>query len=274
MSNIITGLKRFLANKNTVTILGVVLAIFVLYVAYNYRINQETTPVRVPYAKVTIQPKTEITEDMVGYMDVPRKALQGNIITSARLVIGEYSNYNTIIPVGSMFYKETVVSFESLPDSAFSDVKEGYTVYNFPVDMESTYGNSLFPGNYIDIYFKGINDSGEVMYGQLFKNIKILAVKTNKGESVFRSSEEFGTPAMLLFAVPNDMYLTLKKAVYLTVNDSELIVVPVTEEVKTTPGVTSTFLVDFINAKTSSIPQDQIDAASETTEETETSETE
>ena len=262
MSNIIIAIKRFLANKNTVTILGIIVAVFVLYIGYNYRIDQATTPVKVPYAKETIQPKTEITADMVGYMDVPNSALEGNVLTSASLVIGEYTNYNTIIPKGSLFYKESVVSYEELPDSAFSSVKKGYTVYNFSVNMTSTYGNSLFPGNYIDIYFKGVNDSGEIMYGQLYSNIKILAVKDSKGVSVFQNSDSLGTPSMLLFAIPNKMYLVLKKAAYLTANDAEIIVVPVTEKVTgTTPGITSSQLVNFIEAKTADVPQDEINSS-------------
>ena len=32
------GLKKFLQNKNTVTVVGIVVVIFVLYFAYNYRI--------------------------------------------------------------------------------------------------------------------------------------------------------------------------------------------------------------------------------------------
>ena len=35
MGNLTTGIKKFLQNKNTVTVLGVVVAIIVLYVAYN-----------------------------------------------------------------------------------------------------------------------------------------------------------------------------------------------------------------------------------------------
>lgn len=264
MKSITTALKRFLANKNTVTILGLLVAVFVLYLAYNYRIDQKTNPVSIPYAKITIQPKTEITEDMVAYMKVPKSAMKGNVITNSNFIIGQYSNYNTVIPVGSMFYKDAVVPFKDLPDSAFADIKKGDTVFNFKVDMESTYGNSLFPGNYIDVYFKGINDSGEIMYGQLYKNIKILAVKDSKGMSVFQNSESLGTPSMLLFAVPNEMYLILKKAAYLkTTTAAELILVPVTEKVTGKPTITSTNLVAYIEAKTMNVPQDMIDAAAE-----------
>ena len=50
MNNLIVGIKKFFTNRNTVTVVGVVLAIIVLYVGYNMRINQAITPVTVPYA--------------------------------------------------------------------------------------------------------------------------------------------------------------------------------------------------------------------------------
>ena len=43
MNNLIVGIKKFFTNKNTVTVVGVVLAIIVLYAGYNMRINQAIT---------------------------------------------------------------------------------------------------------------------------------------------------------------------------------------------------------------------------------------
>ena len=64
------GLNKFLRNKNTVTILGVLACIAILFVGYNIRINQKTALVTVYYANQTIQPKTKITEDMVSRTQV------------------------------------------------------------------------------------------------------------------------------------------------------------------------------------------------------------
>ena len=44
MGNLTTGLKKFMQNKNTVTVVGVILAIIVLYVAYTWRINKAVNP--------------------------------------------------------------------------------------------------------------------------------------------------------------------------------------------------------------------------------------
>ena len=83
MNNLSNSLKKFVSNKNTVTILGVILAIVILYVGYNYRINQRVTLTRIPYANQTIQPRTQITSAMISYKDVPSSFLSGDIITDA-----------------------------------------------------------------------------------------------------------------------------------------------------------------------------------------------
>ena len=48
------SIKRFLGNKNTVTILGVIIGIVVLYFGYNIRVKQAVEPQQIPYAKVEI----------------------------------------------------------------------------------------------------------------------------------------------------------------------------------------------------------------------------
>ena len=171
MKNFGNSLKRFIKNKNTITILGVLVIVGLLYFGYTYQINTQVKPVRVAVASTTIQPRTLIKDDMVTYIEVPQSAITSNVIRSSAAIVGQYSNYNTIIPAGSMFYKETVISADELPDSAFVDVKEGQRPYQFPVSMESTYGNSIFPGNRIDIYMKAVDDQGQVMVGKLLYNV-------------------------------------------------------------------------------------------------------
>ena len=227
MNNFSNSLKRFFGNKNTVTIIGVLICILVLYVGYNYRIKQATTPVRVPYANQTIQPRTLITADMISYTEVLPSTLKGKYILNANLIINKYSNYNTIIPAGSMFYSDAVINERDLPDSAFGAIPQGYTVVSFPVTMASTYGNSIYPGNYINLYFKAINeDTKKLVFGKLISNIEILDVKDSSGNHVFENTSESRTPAYILFAVPEEQHVLIRKAMYLTRISAELIPVP------------------------------------------------
>lgn len=253
MNNISNAIKRFFSNKNTVTIVGVLLCILVLYIGYNYRIKQATTPIKVPYANQTIQPRTLITSDMISYTEVLPSTLKGNYITNANLIIGKYSNYNTAIPNGSLFYQDAVINERDLPDSAFGEIPSGYTVVSFPVTMSSTYGNSMYPNNYINLYFKAYNeDTKKLIFGKLISNIKILDVKDSSGNHVFENTSEERTPAYILFAVPEEQHILIRKAMYLSKVSAELIPVPntavLTEE--DTVELDSQALAQFIIERT------------------------
>ena len=99
-----------MVTKNTVTILGVILCLVILYIGYNYRINSKTELVAVPVAKQTIQPRTYITEDMIEIRNVPVELLNtSKYYTTSKSIVGKYSNYNTMIAKGSLFYTDLVV---------------------------------------------------------------------------------------------------------------------------------------------------------------------
>lgn len=206
--------KKFLKNKNTVTFVCFILVAVVLIVGYNWRVNSQVQPVRVPYAKVTIQPKTKITQEMIGYRTVARASLDGEqnpILNVNDLINNKYVNYNTIIPQGSMFYAEAVANKEDLPDYALMEVPQGYTLYYLNVTMKTTYMNSMMPGSIIDLYVSAKSDDDLAMVGKLFEDIKIIAVKTADGKDVFEDSSETRVPSVVIFAVPTDYYITLKQ---------------------------------------------------------------
>ncbi len=252
MNNLNASLKKFFGNKNTITILGVILCIFILYIGYNYRINKVVTLVRVPYANQNIQPKTLITTEMVSYMEVPKAFLVGSYYSDANSIVGKYSNYNTMIAQGSLFYQSLLVDEKYLPDNSLQNVPEGYTVVNYPVNISTTYANSMMPGEYINIYYKSVNDEGKIMFGKFISNIEILAVKDSSGQHVFESTDEARVPAYMLFAVPESTHLLLRKALYLTDYDVELLLVPNTQTLTEEDAVivNSTDIENFILDKT------------------------
>lgn len=261
MNNISIGIKKFLTNKNTVTIIGVIAAVLVLYVGYNFRVKQATNPVTIPYAVQTIKPGILITSEMVGETDVPPAMLKGEVIRSKESVIGKYSNVDSIIPEGSLFYSRSVVEKEMLPSSIIMDYPKGYVLYYMDVDTTTTYGNSIYPGNYIDIYLKAINrieetntaGNDKIMVGKLLENVKVLAVKDSAGNAVFSNVDDNTTPAMIIFAVPSEYFILLKKAGFLRTYDTSLIPVPTSESLKDNPGelqLSSNDLKDFINRVT------------------------
>ena len=261
--NLVTSFKKFLQNKNTVTVVGVILAIFVLYIAYTMRVSSKTNPISVPYAKVQIPAGTQITENMIGNMDVPRGMLAGDVITNRGEIVEKYSSADTVIPEGSLFYKRAVVEKEQLPANIILDYPKGYVLYNLSVNTASTYGNSVYPGNYIDIYLKAVNkvyddtqvtrDADKVLLGKLMSNIKVLAVKDSSGQPVFQNLDEVRVPSMVVFALPEEYYVLLKKAEFMRSFDTSIIIVPTNESVKDEPGeleISSEQLKEWINQRT------------------------
>lgn len=266
MNNFVIAIRRFFQNKNTVTVIGVILILVVLFVGYKIQINKAVEPVSgIPVATQTIQPRTLIENDMVSTIQVAPIVLSDNVIRSKAAVVGKYTAVNTVVPEGSMFYKNTVVTKDELPDAAFVDIEKGQIPYNFPVTMASTYGNSIYPGNYIDIYMKSMNENGELMVGRLIENVKVLAVKDSSGKNVFENSEETRVPAYIIFGLDYELNILLRKASYMDEFQVELFPVPHGTQVKTGDGetiVSSQTLKDFINANT--VPNDEITAQQET----------
>lgn len=257
MNNLTASAKKFLKNKNMVTIIGVVIILILLYVGYSTQINRAVEPVQIPVATQTIQPRTEITDDMVELIDMPNISLSDNVIRTRSSIVGRYSNVNTVIPEGSMFYTETVVDEDELPDVAFSKVKAGEIPYNFPIDMESTYGNAIMPGNMIDIYMKiGDGQDEKIMLGKLIENIEVLAIKDSSGRAVFEDTNEQRTPSMMIFGLEPNLYLMLKKASYMSSLGVELYPVPHggTVEAEGATQVSTQQLVDYIDAHSVNIP--------------------
>ena len=204
MGNILVPFKKFLSNKNTITILGVLLGVVVLYLGYNWRVNRSIQPTKIPYANKTMVSGTKVTENDIAYTNVPKDTLKNmtNIITNVQDINGKLVAYDGKIPQNSFFFQQNLMSEEEMPD----------TIYKLGVSVDSTYGNSIFPGDLIDIYMTARDEDGLLMYGRMIKSIEVLAVKDAKGVNVFEDKDNPGASAILMFSVPENLFLLLKKA--------------------------------------------------------------
>ena len=267
MDNLSSSIKKFVSNKNTITIIGVILCIVILYVGYNFRINQKVSLSRVPYANQTIQPRTEITEEMVSYMNVPAAFIKGSYYNASNQIVGKYAKDDVMIAEGSLFYTDFLTDTSTVSNSAFSNVKSNETVISYNVGMDSTYANSMMPGDIINVYFKAKDDNGTIMFGKFISNITILDVKSSDGQRVFENTTESRTPAYMLFALPEDMHLLFIKAIYLSnTYEVELILVPNTQKQEKKDMevyVSSKDIQTFIDEKTKMVSVDEILSSTE-----------
>lgn len=265
MNNIMLKLKRFLGNKNTVTILCVIAGVAVLLVGYNYRVSQAVKPQSIPYALKRMEPKTKIEREDVGTIKVSGAFVEQtkDLITNVNLIYNQewYVNYDTVIPEGGLFYEGQIVSKDELPDTAWDEIKDGETIFSLSVNSHNTYGNSIMPGNFIDLYIKATDLNGKVVFSQFIDSIEVLAVRDSSGNDVFSNSQVTRNSSEMIFAVPNDYFLLLSEAVF--VGGIEIIPVPRNEAFRQQGGETGTKvsrkeIVNFILEKVSEL-SDEID---------------
>lgn len=256
MGNLVTTIKRFISNKNTVTILGILAGVIVLWGFYNYRVNQAITTIRVPYALNSIDTGKKIESDNISYKEITRTTTQNSdIITNSTQLEGKYICIGTSIPKNGFFYASQVCEKEELPNSILDDVADGYTLYNLKVNNEMTYANSILPGDYIDLFLSAIDDDNKVIYGKLIESIKVAKVTDSSGRDVFWDSSA-GDSAFLLFTVPDDYAKLLEISERISGNSIRIIPVPRSSSYTQNPGETqiaSEELRHFIMSKESSL---------------------
>lgn len=251
MGNILLGIKRFFKNKNTITIIAVLCSLIILYWAYNYRIESATKPVAIPYAVREIAPGEEITSDMISTKKVPGGIVGDTVLRQSSQIVGKYVVNTATIPMGSVFYSDVVKDWDDLPKNTYSNIPDGNTIISISVTLDSTYGNSIYPGNYIDLYVQTTKDGKKVIC-KLIESIKVLAVLDSKGNNVFETNGDLENPSYLVFHVPESYHLLIRKIT--AVGGIEMFPVPrnakYSKDPKETSIVSTKFIEDFITDKT------------------------
>jgi len=263
MNNVRIAIKRFFQNKNTITIIAILLCLGILYWGYDYRIKKATEPINVPYALNEIEPRTLITSDMIGVIKAPASRVTANVITSTSAIEGKYVNYDATIPAGSLFYEDILVDWEDMPSSLWQNIPDGNTVISLDVNLETTYGNSIYPGNYIDLYYvttsNSLGTSGKLIFGKFIQSIKVLAVLDSEGNNVFEKSTDLNAPSSLVFSVPEDLHLLLRKASYLS---GSIVPVPRNADYSLNPSATavsSSYIQTYILNQTLDVDDKNLD---------------
>lgn len=228
MNNFGIAFKKFITNKNTITILGIIIILVLLYVGYDLTVKKSVDPINVPVAANTILARSEITYDDIAYKKVSKIVISENVITNVGLIVGKYTNINVTIPKDSMFYSEWLVSKEDVPGKWIEqvDFANGEEAYYFNTDTTQTLGNSVLPDSYIDIYMKTEDENGNIIVGKLLENIKVLVVHDSSGKDVFGNGADIGMPSYLGFALSHDLYILLQKAERLNGYGIELFLAP------------------------------------------------
>ncbi len=256
MGNLTATIKRFISNKNTVTILAVLAGVIVLWYFYNQRVEAAITTIRIPFAINRIDPGTKIEMDNIDLVEITVSTTKDtDIIKSKAELEGKYLCYGTSVPTNGFIFASQVCEEKELPNSVIDDIPDGYAPYALKVNSQSTYANSILPGNYIDLYMSAKDDDGKIIYGPLIKSIEVLAVRDNSGKDVFWD-QNAGDSAYLLFGVPAEYQNLLVTAELITTNSIQITPVPRNSSYTANPGDTqvgSDYLYNFVLSKSAQI---------------------
>jgi Flp pilus assembly protein CpaB len=258
------SIVRFFKNKNTVTVLGVIIIVAIIWFVYNYQLQKTVKPQQVPVAATTIQPRTKITADMIKYVDVPQSYISDNAITTQEEIVNKYANYNTMIPAGSMFYEETVVNEQIMPNYIQTQLKEGEIGVAYTINIaENTIGWGIMPGAKIDLYMRVTTDEGSVMLGKLLENVEVLAVTDDNGNNVYEVTDGSRTPTKLVFGVKEDIFLLLLRSNYLNIELFPIQHGAWVDDKDATTKLTTQELIDYIKARTVQLSTDPVNSTIE-----------
>lgn len=267
MNNFGIALKKFITNKNTVTIIGIIIILILLYWGYDSTVKKSVDPINVPVAARRITSEQQITYEDIAYEKVSRVVVDENVLINAENIVGKYANINVTIPEGSMFYSEWLITEEEVPGKWIEkvDFANGEEAYYYNTNAIETLGNSVLPGSYIDIYMKAEDENGNMMIGKLLENIEVLVVHDGSGNNVFADSSNIGDTSYLGFALSHDFYILLNKAERLNGYGIELIlapqgVVPQTINDENTVFVGSQTLRDYIDANTITLEDEHVES--------------
>lgn len=256
MNNLLGAIKKFISNKNTVTVLAVLAGVIVLWYFYNYRVNQAITTIKIPYAVEKIDTGKAIDTSNIKYRDITSSTTKNNdLVTNVGELNGKYICTGTSIPANGFFHKSQVCEKGELANSVLDDMPDGYALYALQVNSALTYANSIMPGDYIDLYLQAVDENRKIIYGKLIESIQVLAVRDSSGKDVFWDSTA-GDTAMLLFTVPEDFHFLLKTAELISGYSIKIIPVPRNAAYSANPGdtlISSKTLYNFIMNKRETI---------------------
>lgn len=254
MGNLVGTIKRFLGNKNTVTILAILAGVIVLWYFYNYRVNQAITTIQVPYAVEKIDAGKKIEADNIGYKELTVSSTRdSDIIMDITAISDKYICVGNSVPANGFFYSSQICEQAENPNSIFDLIPDGYRLYNLTVNNEMTYANSIMPGDYIDLYLSTEDrDSNQIIYGKLIESIEVFKVTDASGKDVFWDSDA-GDSAFLIFAVPDEYADLLEISEKLNI---EISPVPRSASYTNNPGetqISSEYLYSYVMRQAATI---------------------
>lgn len=155
----------------------------ILFVALVFYYTQsQIEPVTVYKFSRDIQPNTEIVDSDLVPDTIPKSALQANMVTNKKDIIGMYNN--TKVFAGEFVIKQNLVKKEEVDPFESIDLTKLRKI-TIPATYETAVGGNIKRGDTVDLIYigKGRKDGGsEFIYAKtIFEDVLVYEVNTGDG---------------------------------------------------------------------------------------------
>lgn len=156
--------------------------------------------IEIPVAAKSIAPRTKIDESYIRMKRIPSALADGHIYQDKQDILNLWVKYSVTLAEGSFFYHEYLESAEVTADQPLLMLEPGQGVASLAVDLLSSAGNTLMPGQYVDIVFTSKDKRKPIISDVIFRSVRVLAVKDRNGLDM-NDSKSQKVPAVALLAM-------------------------------------------------------------------------
>lgn len=188
----LTSVKRLsrLTKRKIVAAIAAIVVVFLFYQYNEITVAEKIDPQKVLLTAVDIPPHTKITEDMLFERVVPSDAIPPNVYSSMEDVVGKWTVEGYGIVKNSYIYEGKILATDKMPDAAILELEPHEYAFPLLVDLETSSGNAIIPGAYVDLHFAtGYTDDEKPLTGLIFESVRVTSVKDSKTQNVFSPSE-------------------------------------------------------------------------------------
>lgn len=197
-------------NKKLIAGLSIVLIILVNICLFKVILDKTIDLVEVPISKEEIKPRTQITSNMIEFIEVPSIYVSDDVLILKEDILDKYTEIEGIIPKGSLFYKTMLYEEAELPDYPALKLKENQNVFTLSTDLLKSSGNSFVSNQSVDLHVTIEKKKENPVTDLLLSSVRVLNVIDRKGNDM--KDSESNIPYLINLAVDNEYIGLLKMA--------------------------------------------------------------
>lgn len=159
-------------------------------------------------------PRERITKDHIMTIAMPQNTIPNNVLIKEEDIIGKVVAFETHLFRGMFFFEDAIEDMDETKDAPLLRLKANQVAVSLGVDVVKSLGNTLLPGQYVDIVFTLSIRNENPLVDTIFFDVRVLAVKDRYGLDMHDPKSQ-RTPHVILLAIDhqhvNDFYLALRK---------------------------------------------------------------